>query len=195
MNPGDKYKMTDYQINDYSWQMNLTIRISNVSDFGSYVCSATNALGTAQGVVRLQGINSENFFLTLVTWVYYNKSCLFYLKKMTELHLSAKTTPGSLLRNSSVNTPKKVPKERKKMNEPGRGYEVKNNTTKGEQEFGLVHQVNNNGKKNGKKKVHKSDGPMTNPTVSPGWILNVANSQCCFVSQVFLSLVIVISEL
>jgi hypothetical protein len=53
--PSDKYLMTDRQTNDYSWEMNLTIRSLEKADFVGYICSSENALGKAEGAVRLQG--------------------------------------------------------------------------------------------------------------------------------------------
>lgn len=47
--------MTEISLGDYEWQMNLTVHSLNKSDFGSYFCSAENALGKAEGAVRLQG--------------------------------------------------------------------------------------------------------------------------------------------
>lgn len=49
--------------NEYSYHMNLTIRSLEKRDFGGYVCTSSNALGKAEGVVRLQGIY-VNCFLT-----------------------------------------------------------------------------------------------------------------------------------
>jgi len=65
--PSDKYVMTEYQLNEYSWQMNLTVNSLEKRDFGGYVCSSVNALGKYDGVVRLQG--TENF-LTLFKIVF-----------------------------------------------------------------------------------------------------------------------------
>lgn len=53
--PGDKYIMTEHFINEYSMQMNLTVLNLDKSDFGGYICISSNALGKAEGVVRLQG--------------------------------------------------------------------------------------------------------------------------------------------
>ncbi|KOX67909.1 hypothetical protein WN51_08225 [Melipona quadrifasciata] len=51
----EKYTMSEYALNDYSWQMNLTVNFLEKKDFGEYVCSSVNALGKADGIVRLQG--------------------------------------------------------------------------------------------------------------------------------------------
>ncbi|XP_058799742.1 lachesin-like isoform X2 [Phymastichus coffea] len=52
--PSDKYAMSERQTNDYSWEMNLTIRSLTKDDFVGYVCTSENALGKAEGAVRLQ---------------------------------------------------------------------------------------------------------------------------------------------
>lgn len=58
--PSEKYKMSEYALNDYSWQMNLTVNFLEKRDFGEYVCSSVNALGKADGIVHLQGKFSHN---------------------------------------------------------------------------------------------------------------------------------------
>lgn len=58
---GDKYFMSDVLINAYTWQMNLTIKNLQKSDFGAYVCSSNNAIGKSDARIRLQG----NEFLCL----------------------------------------------------------------------------------------------------------------------------------
>jgi len=50
-----KYEISEVQINDYSWHMNLKILNVQKHDFGSYVCASVNALGKVEGDVRLQG--------------------------------------------------------------------------------------------------------------------------------------------
>lgn len=52
--PTEKYNMSELQLNEYSWQMNLTIRALNKDDFGDYTCASVNALGTSEEKVRLQ---------------------------------------------------------------------------------------------------------------------------------------------
>lgn len=63
--------MSEYALNEYSWQMNLTVNSLEKKDFGEYVCSSVNALGKADGIVRLQGKyrfkNSNDVFLHLFT--------------------------------------------------------------------------------------------------------------------------------
>lgn len=53
--PSAKYIMTEHALNEYTWLMNLTVRNLTKEDFVNYVCSSDNALGKAEGVVRLQG--------------------------------------------------------------------------------------------------------------------------------------------
>lgn len=47
--------MDEVVLNDYSLLMNLTIRNLEQRDFGGYQCKSSNALGRAEGTVRLQG--------------------------------------------------------------------------------------------------------------------------------------------
>lgn len=53
--PSLKYSMEEYLVNDYSLLMNITIRTLEKRDFGGYVCSSVNAMGKADGLIRLQG--------------------------------------------------------------------------------------------------------------------------------------------
>ncbi|KAL1124062.1 hypothetical protein AAG570_001832 [Ranatra chinensis] len=53
---GNKYEMEEIAINEYSLFMNLTIRSLEKRDFGGYICSSVNAMGKAEGVIRLQGM-------------------------------------------------------------------------------------------------------------------------------------------
>lgn len=46
--------------------MNLTIRNLEKRDFGGYTCSSSNALGKAEGTVRLQGSNFVVSFLCVI---------------------------------------------------------------------------------------------------------------------------------
>ncbi|KAK9889040.1 hypothetical protein WA026_004321 [Henosepilachna vigintioctopunctata] len=55
--PNDKYQMEETQLNEYSLLMNLTIRVLEKRDFGGYICTSSNALGKADGVVRLQELH------------------------------------------------------------------------------------------------------------------------------------------
>ncbi|XP_030756298.1 lachesin-like [Sitophilus oryzae] len=55
--PNEKYVMEEIPKNEYSLQMNL--RICNIErrDIGGYICTSSNALGKAEGTVRLQEIH------------------------------------------------------------------------------------------------------------------------------------------
>jgi hypothetical protein len=48
--------------------MNLTIRNLEKRDFGGYTCSSSNALGKAEGTVRLQGTTSTYLESRLTTF-------------------------------------------------------------------------------------------------------------------------------
>lgn len=50
-----KYALTEQPVSEYGLMMNLTIRSIEKRDLGAYMCSSSNALGTASGAVRLQG--------------------------------------------------------------------------------------------------------------------------------------------
>lgn len=64
--PGDKHVMTEYALSEYSRQMNLTVNSLEKRDFGGYVCSSVNALGKADGVVRLQGTENSQILFKIV---------------------------------------------------------------------------------------------------------------------------------
>lgn len=53
--PSEKYAMEEVALNEYSLLMNLTIRSLEKRDFGGYICKSSNALGKAEGTVRLRG--------------------------------------------------------------------------------------------------------------------------------------------
>ncbi|KAK6617276.1 hypothetical protein RUM44_005607 [Polyplax serrata] len=55
-----KYALTEQPVSEYGLMMNLTIRSIEKRDLGAYMCSSSNALGTASGAVRLQGFGLEN---------------------------------------------------------------------------------------------------------------------------------------
>lgn len=52
----EKHDISEVTINDYAYQLNLTVRRLDQSDFGTYTCSAENAFGKTEGSIRLQGI-------------------------------------------------------------------------------------------------------------------------------------------
>ncbi|XP_012135152.1 lachesin isoform X2 [Megachile rotundata] len=55
--PDEKHDLSEVTLNDYAYQLNLTIRRLNRDDFGSYTCSAENLLGKADGTIRLQELH------------------------------------------------------------------------------------------------------------------------------------------
>lgn len=55
LHEGQKYIISEGLVNAYTWQMNLTIRKLQKDDFGAYTCTSINALGKAEGRIRLQG--------------------------------------------------------------------------------------------------------------------------------------------
>ena len=63
--------MSEYALNDYSWQMNLTVNFLEKKDFGEYVCSSVNALGKADGIVRLQGNVKNINTLQTLEYIFY----------------------------------------------------------------------------------------------------------------------------
>ncbi|XP_076760101.1 lachesin isoform X2 [Xylocopa sonorina] len=53
----EKHVLTELPLNDYAYQLNLTIKRLNRDDFGSYTCAAENLLGKAEGTIRLQELH------------------------------------------------------------------------------------------------------------------------------------------
>ncbi|KAH0955549.1 hypothetical protein HN011_011457 [Eciton burchellii] len=53
----EKHDISEVTINDYAYQLNLTVRHLDQSDFGTYTCSAENAFGKAEGSIRLQELH------------------------------------------------------------------------------------------------------------------------------------------
>ncbi|KAG4080629.1 hypothetical protein HA402_013159 [Bradysia odoriphaga] len=54
LHDGPKYLITERLINAYTWQMNLTIKKLEKTDFGAYICTSINALGKHEARIRLQ---------------------------------------------------------------------------------------------------------------------------------------------
>ncbi|XP_038110933.1 lachesin [Culex quinquefasciatus] len=50
---GEKYVITEEKLNVFTWQLNLTVKNLQKSDFGAYLCSSINALGKADARIRL----------------------------------------------------------------------------------------------------------------------------------------------
>ncbi|EDS37884.1 conserved hypothetical protein [Culex quinquefasciatus] len=48
-----KYVITEEKLNVFTWQLNLTVKNLQKSDFGAYLCSSINALGKADARIRL----------------------------------------------------------------------------------------------------------------------------------------------
>ncbi|EFN86283.1 Lachesin, partial [Harpegnathos saltator] len=146
--PSNKYTMSEFALSDYSWQMNLTVNSLEKQDFGGYVCSSVNALGRADGVVRLQ-----------------------------ELHLSAKTTPTTLTKNTDLRPRKKpVMKGKKKSNSNNgrRGHlggleEI--DSIGGDDDLGTTQIMSGSTPQEGQR----TDRPVV-PSLPPPWvILNAGN--------------------
>lgn len=55
--------MSETPINEYSLKMDLTITSLEPKDFGGYLCIAKNALGKAEGSIRLQGMLKNQTFI------------------------------------------------------------------------------------------------------------------------------------
>ncbi|XP_058816389.1 protein FAM98B-like [Topomyia yanbarensis] len=51
---GEKYVVTEEKLNAFTWQLNLTVKNLQKTDFGAYACSSINALGKADARIRLQ---------------------------------------------------------------------------------------------------------------------------------------------
>lgn len=64
--------MTEAPINEYSLQMDLTITNLELKDFGGYLCIAKNALGKAEGSIRLQGTYLKNYICILILKLNYS---------------------------------------------------------------------------------------------------------------------------
>ncbi|XP_011632396.2 protein amalgam-like [Pogonomyrmex barbatus] len=145
--PSDKYIMSEYALNEYSWQMNLTVNSLEKQDFGGYVCSSVNALGKADGVVRLQ-----------------------------ELHLS-RTTPTTFTKNTDLRQRKKpISKGKKKSNISngrrgyGGGFEESDSVGGGDDGFGTT-QIMTGSTQEGQR----TDMPIVLSSFPPWIVVSVAN--------------------
>ncbi|XP_058450165.1 protein amalgam [Malaya genurostris] len=50
----EKYVVSEEKLNAFTWQLNLTVKNLQKTDFGAYACSSINALGKADARIRLQ---------------------------------------------------------------------------------------------------------------------------------------------
>lgn len=55
LHDGSKYTISEMPINMYTWQLNLTIKSLQKTDFGTYTCTSVNALGKQDARIRLRG--------------------------------------------------------------------------------------------------------------------------------------------
>jgi hypothetical protein len=91
---GEKYLMTESMINSYTWQMNLTVRNLQKSDFGQYVCSSDNALGKSDAPIRLQGEKMTGKLIFLICTFFFTSNSLIYgitIVSSSRLYFNAKT--------------------------------------------------------------------------------------------------------
>lgn len=161
--PSEKYTMSEYALNEYSWQMNLTVNSLEKKDFGEYVCSSVNALGKADGIVRLQ-----------------------------ELHLVAKTTPGPLLKITDLKPRKKLISKGKKKssNNNGRRMHIGGfedfDSHGHDEDLGTTQIMAGSTLQEG----HRTERPLVSPSLPPPWLnINTANSRHCL-EQITLFLLI-----
>ncbi|KZC11652.1 Lachesin, partial [Dufourea novaeangliae] len=152
--PGDKYVMSESALNDYSWQMNLTVNSLEKKDFGEYVCSSVNAIGKADGVIHLQ-----------------------------ELYPSEKTTPSIVSKNTDLKPRKKpLPKGKKKNN--GNGRRPHGNSFDDFDSIGNDDDLSPTQIMAGSTihEGHRTERPLVLPSLPPPWvIINAADSRQCSV--------------
>ncbi|XP_029169234.1 lachesin-like isoform X5 [Nylanderia fulva] len=113
----EKHDISEVTINDYAYQLNLTVRRLDRSDFGTYTCCAENAFGKAEASIRLQELQMPKPTITSPrnTEVFEKHVLRKQAKKKYESDLTPKnvghTTPISR-RNSSSSSPNIVNKSR-----------------------------------------------------------------------------------
>ncbi|XP_070168245.1 lachesin [Polyergus mexicanus] len=162
--PSDKYTMSECALSEYSRQMNLTVNSLEKRDFGGYVCSSVNALGKAEGSVRLQ-----------------------------ELQLFAKTTPTTFMKNMDKSRKKTLPKSKKKSNNSNdrRGQAVgfgEADSIGSDDDFGTTQIMAGSTLQEGQR----TDRPLVVPSLPPPWIThsNAANFRHSSVSAILLLLLL-----
>lgn len=84
--------MEEVVLNDYSLVMNLTIRSLEKKDFGGYICKSSNALGKAEGTVRLRG----NHIDKLIYFSNWEHSVILLEVNIPIESTSAATTPKNI---------------------------------------------------------------------------------------------------
>ncbi|KAL6423058.1 hypothetical protein ACFW04_010501 [Cataglyphis niger] len=161
--PSDKYTMSEYALSEYSRQMNLTVKSLEKQDFGGYVCSSVNALGKAEGSVRLQ-----------------------------ELQLFAKTTPTTFVKNMDKPRKKAPLKGKKKGNSSNdrRGHAVsfgEADSVGSDDDFGTTQIMAGSTLQEGQR----TDRPLVVPSLPPPWVNNLAaNFRHSSVSAILLLLLL-----
>lgn len=82
--PSIKYEMSETPINEYSLQMDLNITSLEPRDFGGYLCIAKNALGKAEGSIRLQGMLNSVIICTVWRYIINTRISYIFLYTLTE---------------------------------------------------------------------------------------------------------------
>lgn len=87
--PSSKHMVQETRTGDYMSVLTLTVRELRAQDFGGYICASVNALGKAEGGIRLQGLISlQNLYYRIQEYnyirLYYN---LYVLLKNNLLSL------------------------------------------------------------------------------------------------------------
>ncbi|KAK0082325.1 hypothetical protein PV325_010666 [Microctonus aethiopoides] len=180
--PSPKFTMSEFALNDYSWQMNLTVHDLEKKDFGGYTCAAVNALGKADAVVRLQGNDELICTLRLL-----EQKRIEGTRVKQKLELPTETTPGSISRNTNANIKKKIRGKEKSHRRPNDNHDDRDNNLSGINDFGTTQMMGVGG---GTHEGHRTERPIILPSVSPPWVILVNKSQslCVSIETIFLLL-------